>query len=67
MRKPQLTILERSVVERIARIIGPQSAACKALADADRRIAAGERVTFASDRANSKLIVFGERPPTEPA
>lgn len=65
-RGQKIEILERSTVERIARIIGPQSGAAAALADADRRIAEGQTVTFASDKASSVLIVFGEWPAEEP-
>jgi hypothetical protein len=48
-------LLARSVVEAVARVVGPNSAACKALADAD---AHGGPVRFW--RVGSTLIVERE-------
>lgn len=44
MSLPKLDPVSREVLERIVRVIGPQSAAAQALAELDRRIAAGEHV-----------------------
>ena len=55
------TVMSRDAVVRVARIIGPHSAASMALVDADRRIAAGEPNIGFLTRDNA--IFVGPVPP----
>lgn len=51
-----MIFLERNILEKVAQIIGPKSAAAQALADADKRIAEGHDVVFVKD-GDSILVV----------
>lgn len=54
--------VDEKVVESTANILGENSAAAKALADAARRRAAGETVSFF--RLDRTILVVGENPAT---
>ena len=56
----QVEELSQETLERLAKIIGPQSAAAQALADSDRRREAGEDVAFYRD-TRTKVILVGPR------
>ncbi len=51
--------ISETALQSIARIIGPDGAAAKALADAESRRAHGELVFFFVDEESSSIIVAG--------
>jgi hypothetical protein len=52
-----LEVLPRAYLERTAAIIGPSSAAAKAIADFDRRVTEGEDPEFYWSRTEEMLLV----------
>lgn len=60
MRSTKLEPITEAVVKTAAQIIGPHGAAAQALADAERRRAAGQQVTFF--KAGASIVVRGTLP-----